>query len=200
MCCSAAPLSLPRSANHKVRKRAAKHLRIEVRSSSFSSLSSFSSILLPSCTPSVLSGSFVATVRRQILVGPTDRRSPIVSARLHGRRSLAVSRLDGVSNRRVTRRLLVLCKACHGTYSHKCTIGRGVMVDHPGPRPKGPQPLTAPLSPCHQPMVFSRARHLRREYENDGHNAPASAAPCSHPHEHLLQPLQPSPLATDREL
>ena len=142
MCCSAAPLSLPRSANHKVRKRAAKHLRIEVRSSSFSSFSSFSSILLPSCTPSVLSGSFVATVRRQILVGPTDRRSPIVSARLHGRRSLAVSRLDGVSNRRVTRRLHVLCKACHGTYSHKCTIGRGVMVDHPGPRPKGPQPLT----------------------------------------------------------
>ena len=152
MCCSAAPLSLPRSENHKVRKRAAKHLRIEVRSSSFSSFSSFSSILLPSCTPSVLSGSFVATVRRQILVGPTDRRSPIVSARLHGRRSLAGSRLDGVSNRRVTRRLLVLCKACHGTCSHKCTIGRGVMVDHPGPRPKGPHPLTAPLSPCHQPI------------------------------------------------
>ena len=114
MCCSAAPLSLPRSANHKVRKRAAKHLRIEVRSSSFSSFSSFSSILLPSCTPSVLSGSFVATVRRQILVGPTDRRSPIVSARLHGRRSLAVSRLDGVSNRRVTRRLHVLCRAFRG--------------------------------------------------------------------------------------
>ena len=198
MCCSAAPLSLPRSANHKVRKRAAKHLRIEVRSSSFSSLSSFSSILLPSCTPSVLSGSFVATVRRQILVGPTDRRSPIVSARLHGRRSLAVSRLDGVSNRRVTRRLLVLCKACHGTYSHKCTIGRGVMVDHPGPRPKGPQPLTAPLSPCHQPMVFSRARH-RRRCGNDGHSAHARAGPYSRPRECQLQLSQPSPQAADRE-